>query len=104
VTLQEFQQSCLDNSAFKDSPLYDLRYWGLAIAGEAGEVADEIKKCIRDENFILTPQRKELILNEMANVLYYLSRISSNLGVELESLTERQIELCLKKKNEARKG
>ena len=99
MTFNEFQDECIKTSAFKDNPLFDLRYWALAIAGESGEVADEIKKSIRDENFILTPQRKELLLNEMANVLYYLSRMSTDLGVTLESLAERQIQLCLMKKN-----
>lgn len=98
MTFDQFQQECLVLSAFKSNPNFDLKYWGLALAGEAGEVADEIKKCIRDENFILTEERRQLMLNEMANVLYYLSRMATELEVGLEALAIRQIELTTIKK------
>jgi NTP pyrophosphatase (non-canonical NTP hydrolase) len=108
MTFNEFQQECIENSAFKDNPNFDIRYWALALAGESGEVADEVKKMLRDDGWSrwveIEDHRKELILNEMANVLFYLARMASNLNVNLEELPHRQIRLCIEKKNAQQKG
>jgi NTP pyrophosphatase (non-canonical NTP hydrolase) len=69
---------------FTDSMSYypgGLTYVGLGIAGEAGEVADDIKKMIRDDNNVLTPERRHRLLLETGDVLFYITRLCRHLGV-----------------------
>ena len=61
--------------------------WGCALAGEAGELCNELKKLERDGD---TPERKRKIEDEMADVLCYLDLTAARLGIDLESITRRK--------------
>lgn len=56
-----------------------LLYAVLGLTNEAGEVAGKVKKMLRDDDGVLTDERKEAILAECGDVLWYLSEIASNL-------------------------
>ncbi len=74
----------------------NLPYLGLGIAGESGEVADKIKKLIRDEYFTsvqnLTTEQKKPIATELGDVLWYISQLATELGFTLEEVAEMNIE------------
>lgn len=63
-----------------------LMYLGLAICGEAGEVAEKIKKIIRDQNGNIFATDVEAITLELGDVLWYLSAMAAKLGVSLEKV------------------
>ena len=65
-----------------------LSYVGLGLAGEAGEVADKIKKLLRDGD---TETLREKILDEAGDVLWYLARLAEELGTDLEGLAGRNV-------------
>ena len=54
--------------------------WGCVIAGEAGELANFLKKMVRDG-----VDNKEDIAKEMADVIIYLDLLSSLLNIDLPS-------------------
>jgi len=60
-----------------------LVYVSLGLANEAGEVAGKIKKIMRDDNFNISDERLEDIKSELGDVLWYLSGVCSELGIEL---------------------
>ena len=61
-----------------------FEYVANKLCGEAGEVSEEFAKIIRDDLGILTPERKEKIIKELGDVLWYVARIAHELGVPLE--------------------
>lgn len=63
-----------------------LQYLGLALCGEAGEVAEKIKKIIRDQNGKMYHTDVEAITLELGDVLWYLSVMATKLGVSLEKV------------------
>jgi NTP pyrophosphatase (non-canonical NTP hydrolase) len=63
-----------------------LLYLGTALAGEVGEVCNEIKKCCRDEKNVLTYARREKILDECGDVLWYLTALVSQLDSDLKTV------------------
>jgi NTP pyrophosphatase (non-canonical NTP hydrolase) len=68
----------------------------LGLAGEAGEVADKIKKLIRDKG-VESPQQvneedKEEIKKELGDVLWYIAQIATELGLDLHTIAEGNIE------------
>ncbi len=67
---------------------YELMYLGLGIANEAGEVAGKIKKVIRDDDGVVTPERREAIKQELGDVLWYLSQITRVLGLTLSEVAQ----------------
>ena len=67
---------------------FDLSFLGLGLSSEAGEVAGEIKKLIRDDNGTLSNDRRDRIISEIGDVLWYsqgiLAEVDSSLGEALE--------------------
>lgn len=72
-------------------------YCGLALAGEAGEVANEMKKVLRNDFGEMTPERKEKIVEELGDCLWYIAMMADKMGVPLEEIGELTI-LKLKKR------
>lgn len=67
-------------------------YCGLALAGESGEFAEKIKKMWRDDDLVLTPARREAMLKEAGDVLWYLDALVTELGSDLADVAEMNIE------------
>lgn len=66
----------------------DCKPWvyALGLTGEAGEVAEKIKKVYRDKNGVFKSEDREEIAKELGDVLWYLTRLGATLGVALESI------------------
>ena len=67
-------------------------YPTLGLAGESGEVAEKIKKVIRDKGGIVDEETKEMLKKELGDVLWYVSQIASELGLSLDDIAEHNIE------------
>ena len=63
-----------------DEPSWPLENWALAICGEAGELANLVKKCLRGD-FTVQEKRGE-ILDELADVITYCDLAISSLGAD----------------------
>jgi NTP pyrophosphatase (non-canonical NTP hydrolase) len=67
-------------------------YPTLGLSGEAGEVAEKIKKVLRDKNGIIDEETREAIQKELGDVLWYVSQIASELKLNLDDIAEKNIE------------
>ena len=67
-------------------------YPTLVLAGEAGEVADKVKKVIRDKEGCFGPMEKQEIKLELCDVLWYIAQLSTELGFELEEVAQLNLE------------
>lgn len=72
---------------FKDS-----LHWVLGINGEAGEVAEKVKKIIRDKNGKMTKQDKQELAKEIGDVLWYLAVFAHDLGFSLEDIAQQNLD------------
>ncbi len=66
-------------------------YPTLGLVGEAGEVADKVKKILRDNHGLFDDESKEAIKFELGDVLWYISQLSSELGYELEEVAKANL-------------
>ena len=67
-------------------------YPTLGLAGESGEVAEKIKKVIRDKKGKIDGETREAIKKELGDVLWYISQIASELNLSLDDVAESNIE------------
>ncbi len=67
-------------------------YPTLGLAGEAGEVAEKIKKIIRDSDGIVSEEKKAELAKELGEVLWYISNLAEELGLKLEDVARGNIE------------
>ena len=73
-----------------------FQYPILGLLGEAGEVADKIKKLLRDDGLnkpsdLSETQRMELA-KELGDVLWYLSQLTTELKMELNDVAKWNLE------------
>ena len=70
------------------NPIYPT----LGLCGEAGEVADKVKKVIRDrEGAFDTAVRDDLRL-ELGDVLWYVAQLCSELGLDLAEVAQANLD------------
>lgn len=74
----------------------NVEYCAIGLGGEIGEVLNEIKKEIRNKE-----DRRELIVEELGDSLYYLTRLANFYDTSLAELMERN-KVKLEKRQHAR--
>ena len=91
MTFEEYQKESRKTALYpnKDN---NFIYPVLGLCGESGEIAEKIKKVIRDEASIMNEQKKEEIKKELGDVLWYLSQIATELGLSLSDVAKLNIE------------
>ncbi len=63
-------------------------YPTLGLVGETGEVAEKIKKVIRDKNGYFDEEAKSALKRELGDVLWYLSNICDEFKFSLKDVAE----------------
>lgn len=68
-----------------------VTYTVMGLVGEAGEVANQAKRILRDDNETLTPDRLEKLKKELGDVLWYVARACDELDLDLEDVAVTNI-------------
>lgn len=66
-------------------------YPALGLCGEAGEVAEKVKKVLRDQGGEVDLTAQMEILRELGDVLWYAAALASELGLRLGEVAEANI-------------
>jgi NTP pyrophosphatase (non-canonical NTP hydrolase) len=85
VDFQAYQQQSRSTARYPDAgsnPIYPT----LGLCGEAGEVADKVKKVIRDRDGRFTPDVVEALKLELGDVLWYVAQLATELGLDLDAV------------------
>lgn len=92
MTFEEYQESALTTVLSTGDPFKDLLHWVLGLNGEAGEVAEKLKKIIRDKNSIISEEDKVEMAKEIGDVLWYLAVFANDLGVPLSDIAQQNLD------------
>ena len=91
----------LDFQAYQQRSRATARYPGaganpiyptLGLCGEAGEVADKVKKVMRDQNGVFTPEVIAALQLELGDVLWYVAQLATELGLELDQVAQANLD------------
>lgn len=74
-------------------------YPALGLAGETGEVAEKVKKVIRDHGGNFREEAKTEIAKELGDVLWYLAAMAGDLGFTLEQIAEMNLQKLASRKS-----
>jgi NTP pyrophosphatase (non-canonical NTP hydrolase) len=69
----------------------NLYYPTLGLSGEAGEVANKVKKVMRDFNDVMNDDLREAIKDELGDTLWYVAALCIELGVTMDDVAECNI-------------
>lgn len=92
MTFDEYQKRALTTVISQGDGFKDTLHWVLGINGEAGEVAEKVKKIIRDKNGVISQQDKEELAKEIGDVLWYLAVFAHDLGFQLDDIAGKNLE------------
>lgn len=100
MTLNEYQKHALETAIYEEKIIYPT----LGMTGEAGEVADKVKKVIRDNRKEFTPEIKAEIMKEIGDVLWYCATLSHDLGYSLEEVAQTNVDKLRSRMNRNKLG
>ena len=75
----------------------NIIYPTLGLVGEAGEVAEKVKKVLRDNKGVFDENSKEAIKKELGDVLWYLSNLCHEFNFSLEEVANLNLEKLRKR-------
>ena len=90
MDFDKYQKAARTTAIYHDlgnNPVYPA----LGLAGEAGEVCENIKKMIRDDGSELTDARRDAVVKELGDVLWYAAQLATEIGVSLGAVAETNI-------------
>jgi NTP pyrophosphatase (non-canonical NTP hydrolase) len=90
MDLNTYQQAAGRTALYPDrgqNPLYPT----LGLCGEAGEVADKVKKVLRDDGGVFSAERRQAIGLELGDVLWYVAQLAHELGLSLEEIASANL-------------
>jgi NTP pyrophosphatase (non-canonical NTP hydrolase) len=90
MTLNDYQKEALTTAIYPDEQR--IIYPSLGLTGEAGEVADKVKKVLRDNDGVFNPERKAEIAKEIGDVLWYCATLARDLDYDLETIAQINID------------
>ena len=83
IYLSQYQKQAAETAIYpKDKA---LEYLALGLVGEAGEVANKIKKVIRDGT------SPDSVIHELGDVLWYLAMLSTELDYSLNTIADKNL-------------
>ncbi|HBO16468.1 MAG: hypothetical protein UR69_C0003G0080 [Candidatus Moranbacteria bacterium GW2011_GWE2_35_2-] len=90
MNFNEYQNKSRKTAIYPDAGS-NFVYPTLGLSGEAGEVAEKIKKVIRDKNGKIDQETKEMIKKELGDVLWYVAQLATELGLTMDDIAEHNI-------------
>ena len=91
MDFKEYQNKAKKTAAYPNIGK-NIIYPTLGLVGEAGEVANKVKKILRDDNGVITKDKREDIKKELGDVLWYISQMAGELKFSLEDIAKANIE------------
>ena len=91
LDFQLYQERCRATARYPDAganPIYPT----LGLCGEAGEVADKVKKVLRDRHGSFSSEVIADLQLELGDVLWYVAQLATELGLELEQIAQSNLD------------
>jgi NTP pyrophosphatase (non-canonical NTP hydrolase) len=98
MNFDEYQSEAKETAHYPRR-LQNLEYPTLGLTGEAGEVANIVKKIQRDHGGVLNDEIRLQIKDELGDVLWYISACADELGITLSEIADHNVAKLAKRHN-----
>jgi NTP pyrophosphatase (non-canonical NTP hydrolase) len=96
MQINEYQNKAVETAIYGSG--HAIVYPTLGLAGEAGEVADKVKKVLRDSNGVFTVDKKREIAFELGDTLWYIAALARDLGYSLDEIAKANLDKLASRK------
>lgn len=86
-TFDQYQEKAISTRLYPQEMA--IPYCALGLVGESGEVAEKVKKIIRDKGGELSDEDREALSYELGDVLWYITDFADQLGFSLKEIAQR---------------
>lgn len=87
-SMTDYQAQAMDTYKVSAMPIL---YPALGLNGEAGEVAEKVKKVVRDKGGVFNDDDREALALELGDVLWYTTALCNDLGLTLSDVAEMNL-------------
>ena len=94
MRFSEYQELSRRTATYPDAG-DNIVYPTLGLAGEAGEVAEKVKKLMRDDGGVMSDERRAALAGELGDVLWYVAQVATEAGLDLEELAQSNLDKLL---------
>lgn len=102
MTFDEYQKRALTTARDEGNEFF---HRVLGLVGETGEIAEKIKKLVRDHDGDLDKLDKDDIAKELGDTMWYVATLADYLGLKLEDIAQRNLDkLADRKKRDVIQG
>lgn len=98
MNFDEYQKKSRETAIYPDAGKNYI-YPTLGLAGESGEVSEKIKKILRDDAGVPSAEKIEDLKKELGDVLWYISQLSTELGLSLEGIAQSNLDKLFSRKD-----
>lgn len=91
MQFNDYQRKALTTVISEGNEFNDLLHWVLGINGESGEIAEKVKKIIRDKGGKVSEADKRELGREIGDVLWYLAVFAHHLGIKFDDVAAGNI-------------
>lgn len=95
MNINTYQQEAAKTAIYSNKLIYPT----LGLAGEAGEIANKVKKILRDNSGELEEGVRQNLISELGDVLWYVAALATDLKTELSEVANKNIEKLNSRKN-----
>lgn len=89
MNFNEYQERAKKTAVYPEK--HRIVYPALGLNGEAGEVAEKVKKVIRDNDGEISATERLGIIKEIGDVLWYAAALAGDLGIKLDDIAVTNI-------------
>lgn len=87
----DYQHAALRTARDRDAP-DEFMHLILGLVGEAGEIAEKVKKLVRDKNTDLAQLDRDDMAAELGDVLWYTAVLANFLDLSLNDVAQRNVD------------
>jgi NTP pyrophosphatase (non-canonical NTP hydrolase) len=91
MQFKNYQAKAMSTAVYPGRGEGNWIYPALGLAGETGEICEKIKKAIRDDGGIITPERLADLSKELGDVLWYIAALCVELGLDMDKVASANI-------------
>jgi len=92
MTFDDYQKHALTTAIYNGDKMLDLCHWALGLSGESGEIAEKLKKIIRDQNADPSKIDRDDIKKELGDILWYITALAHELEIDLDDVAQANVD------------
>lgn len=98
--MKRYQNMAKRSAIYQQAGIPGIVYVTLGLVGEAGELANKIKKVYRDHNGVISTELKQTLQLEIGDTLWYISQLCTELGLSLDIVATANLAKLAKRKHD----